>query len=286
MPTTKTRSGTRIVPTPGGAGAFVEGLDLAHMRAQSVPKLKAALGQYGVLFFRDQTLTEEQHIAVASRFGEVNVNRFFSHVDGFPQIAEVRKEPDQTRNIGGGWHTDHSYDVAPALGSILVARETPPRGGDTMFANMFKAFETLSDGMKRTLRKLRAVHSSRHVFGAAARARRGDIGERIGNTDLATQDAVHPVVIAHPFSGREALYVNPGFTTHIDGWTPDESAGLLQMLYAHASRPEHVYRFDWQPGSVAFWDNRATWHYAINDYHGARRLMHRITVEGETLAAA
>ena len=286
MATASKRSGTHITPAPGGAGAFVENLDLGKLRAQTVNKLKAALGEHGVLFFRDQNLTPAQHIAVAERFGGVNVNRFFSNVDGYPQIAEVRKEPGQTRNIGGGWHTDHSYDVVPALGSILVARETPVRGGDTMFASMFKAFDTLSAGMKRTLRKLRAVHSSRHVFGAAARARRGDIGERIGNTDAATQDAVHPIVIAHPFSGREALYVNPGFTTRIEGWTPEESAGLLQMLYAHASRPEHVYRFDWAPGSVAFWDNRATWHYALNDYQGSRRLMHRITVEGELLHAA
>ena len=286
MVTATKRTGTRISPAPGGAGAFVENVDLSKLRAPTVNKLKAALGEHGVLSFRDQTLTPEQHISLAERFGGVNVNRFFSHVDGYPKIAEVRKEPDQMRNIGGGWHTDHSYDAVPALGSILVARETPSGGGDTLFANMFKAFETLSDGMKRTLRKLRAVHSSRHVFGAAARARRGDIGERVGNTDLATQDAVHPMIIAHPFSGREALYVNPGFTTHIEGWTPEESAGLLQMLYAHASRPEHVYRFSWQPGSIAFLDNRATWHYALNDYHGSRRLMHRITVEGELLHAA
>ena len=203
-------------------------------------------------------------------------------------IAEVRKEPDQTENIGGGWHTDHSYDLDPVMGSILLARETPPTGGDTLFANMYSAHETLSDGLKRTLAGLRAVHSSRHVFGAQAERFKdtdNDIGDRLGNADAATQDSVHPVVIAHPISGRKVLYVNPGFTVGIDGWTKEESRGLLEMLYEHAKRPEHAYRFQWRPGSIAFWDNRATWHYAVNDYHGARRLMHRITLDGVALAA-
>ncbi|MEQ9123946.1 MAG: TauD/TfdA family dioxygenase, partial [Alphaproteobacteria bacterium] len=167
-----------------------------------------------VLFFRGQSLEPARHVALAEKFGGVNITRFFSHVDGWPEIAEVRKEPDQKANIGGGWHTDHSFDQIPALGSILVARETPRIGGDTLFASMFAAYEALSDGLKETLAGMKAVHSSRHVFGKGARykARGEDLNGRLGNEDLATQDAVHPVVIRHPISGKQALYVNPGFT--------------------------------------------------------------------------
>jgi len=133
------------------------------------------------------------------------------------------------------------------------------------------------------LETLRAVHSSRHVFGAKAQQQR-NMGDRLGNPEQATQDAVHPVVIRHPGSGRKILFVNPGFTTHIEGWTESESKPFLEMLYAHARRPDFQYRFQWQEGSIAFWDNRSTWHYAVNDYHGERRLMHRITIGGCALA--
>jgi len=269
-------------------GAFVDGIDLADdLDAAAIGQLRAALGDHGVLFFRGQSLEPARHVALAEKFGGVNINRFFAHVDGWPEIAEVRKEPDQKANIGGGWHTDHSYDQIPALGSILVARETPRIGGDTLFASMYAAYEALSDGLKETLAGMKAVHSSRHVFGKGARykARGEDLNGRLGNEELATQDAVHPVVIRHPISGKQALYVNPGFTIRFDGWTAEESKPLLDTLYAHAARPEFAYRFQWAPGSVAFWDNRATWHMALNDYHGERRLMHRITVEGEPVAA-
>ena len=282
-------SAMSVEPSGGGVGAFVAGLDLNEgIGSEDVSALKEALGEYGVLFFRDQNITPEKHIAFAAQFSKININRFFTPVADYPMIAEVRKEPDQTENIGGGWHTDHSYDLDPVMGSILLARETPPTGCDTLFANMYSAHETLSDGLKRTLAGLRAVHSSRHVFGAQAERFKdtdNDIGDRLGNADAATQDSVHPVVIAHPISGRKVLYVNPGFTVGIDGWTKEESRGLLEMLYEHAKRPEHAYRFQWRPGSIAFWDNRATWHYAVNDYHGARRLMHRITLDGVALAA-
>jgi taurine dioxygenase len=265
-------------------GAEVLGADLSKpLSAEETSELREALNEYGVIFFRDQELTPEQHIAFAERFAPINVNRFFRSVPGRPQIAEVRKEPDQVANIGGGWHTDHSYDEAPALGSILLAREVPDHGGDTMFASMHHAYEGLSDGLKRTLEGLRAVHSSRHVFGAAARYARDTAG-RIGNAERATQDAVHPVVIRHPETGRKTLYVNAAFTTRFEGWTEKESKPLLDYLYAHAAQPQFHMRFQWRKGSIAFWDNRATWHFAINDYHGERRLMHRITLEGVPLA--
>ena len=273
-----------VSPVSGAVGAEIRGIDLSRpLPAGTVSALREALGAHGVIFFRDQVLSEEQHIAFAGQFAPININRFFKAAPGFPQIAEVRKEPEQTKNIGGGWHTDHSYDQIPALGSVLYAREVPEAGGDTMFASMYAAYDALSDGLKATLHTLRAVHSSRHVFGAKA-DRPAELKERLGNVEAATQDAVHPVVITHPISGRSALYVNPGFTLHFEGWTAEESQSLLGYLYRHAVKPEFTCRFRWQEGSMAFWDNRATQHFALNDYHGQRRLMHRITLEGVSLA--
>lgn len=284
-----------IIKTSRAVGAEVHGVDLRNLTSEQFSEIEEGFTQHGVLFFRNQKLRPEDHVAFAERFGRINVNRFFRPVDGHPQIAEVLKEADQKVNIGGGWHTDHSYDVEPARCSILYARELPPTGGDTLFAGMGAAFEAFSDGFKDSLRSLRAVHSSRHVFGRKAKTpsgtteagySMGDDDERLGNPDEATQDAVHPVIIAHPDSGREILYVNPGFTRRIDGWTYEESKPLLHQLYTHAMKPEFHTRFSWQPDSIAMWDNRSTWHYALNDYHGHRRYLHRITVEGGPISAA
>ena len=276
-----------IRPTSGAVGAEVLGVDLAQpLDDEATAEIRQAFLEHGVIFFRDQRLTPDQHLAFAERMGRININRFFKTVPDYPQIAEVRKEPAQTVNIGGGWHTDHSYDQIPALGSILLAREVPARGGDTLFANPALAYDALSDGLKHTLQGLRAVHSSRHVFGVEAAEAKPERKEMFLNHALATQDAVHPVVIRHPETGRPTLYVNPGFTLHFEGWTADESRPLLEYLYRHAARPEFQTRFKWREGSIAFWDNRATWHYALNDYQGERRLMHRITLDGMPLEAA
>ncbi len=274
--------------TKGGLGAFVEGVDLSADVSNSLGReLRQGLGEYGVLFFRDQEISPEQHIDFAERVGGVDINHFFQPVAEYPQIAEVRKEPEQKMAVGERWHTDHSYDLEPALGSIMVARELPSRGGDTIFANMYAAYDALSDGLKATLEGMQAEHSTRHNFAKVPKAGEPGASEyvgRLGNQDLAVQDSVHPVVIKHPISGRKALYVNAGFTTRFAGWTDPESKPLLNYLYAHAAQPEFTYRFEWEPGSIAFWDNRATWHKALNDYHGERRLMHRITVRGEGLS--
>lgn len=266
-----------VRPVSGAVGAEICGLDLRDPLPDPVLRMvKRSLADHGVIFFRDQSLTPEQHIGFASQFGPIEINRFFAHAEGHREIALVTKEPEQTKNIGGGWHTDHSYDAAPALGSVLYALEVPPAGGDTLFSSMYAAYDALSDGLKHTLAGLRAVHSSRHVFGMKREGMEG----RIGNPELAVQDAEHPVVITHPDSGRKALYVNPGFTVRFTGWTDDESRSLLTYLYSHAARPEFTCRLAWRNGSLAFWDNRSTWHYAVNDYQGERRLMHRITVGG------
>ena len=273
-----------VRPSGGGVGAFIDGVDLAQLDDTMASTITTALGEYGVVFFRDQNITPEQHIGMAQAFGRININRFFKAIDGYEQIAEVRKEPEQKGNIGGGWHTDHSYDQIPAMGSILVARELPAPGvgGDTVFASMYAAYDNLSAGLQATLEGMNAVHSSRHVFGAnpTSALQRESLADRIGNQELATQDAVHPVIIKHPISAKKALYVNPGFTLHFEGWTAAESKPLLDYLYAQASQQENTYRFAWTDGSIVFWDNRASWHYALNDYHGHRRVMHRITVDG------
>ena len=271
-----------ITPADGGCGADVRGVDLNALSDAEVEAIADAQAEHGVVFFRDQRLTPDGQLAAAGRFGAINVNRFFTPVPEQPQVAMVLKEPQHQTNVGGAWHADHSYDQAPALGSMLYALEVPSAGGDTLFASMYRAFDALSPDLRKTVAGLRGVHSSRHVFGQQGHyATEGD--ERFANAEQATQDALHPMVIRHPRSGRPALYVNPAFTVGIEGWEPAAAAEFLATLYGIAMRPEHTCRFRWQVGSVAFWDNRATWHYALNDYPGERRLMHRVTVEGSEL---
>jgi taurine dioxygenase len=279
----------KAVPVSREVGAEVSGVDIAvGISDEQFEELKQAFSRYGVIFLRDQNITPDQHIEFAQRWGEININRFFQALESHPMIAEVRKEAHQKANIGASWHTDHSYDEIPAMGSILYAREVPELGGDTLFSSMYEAYDSLSDGMKKMLLGIRAEHSSRHVFGEQAYFDHDidDVAGRLGNTGAATQDAIHPVVIRHPLSARSALYVNGDFTVKFEGWTRDESQPLLDFLYKHARQNEFTCRFHWQKGSMAIWDNRATHHYAMNDYHGELRLMHRITIEGEALSAA
>ena len=272
----------RVSPTGGPLGALVEGVQVAACPDAELDTIRAAYAEHAVVFLRDQRLTPDQHLAFARRWSEINVNRFFTPVATHPHIAEVRKEPDQTENIGQVWHTDHSYDQRPAMGSILYALTVPPTGGDTLFASQYAAYDALDPELQDTLLGLRAWHSSRHAFGADAQAGDGE-GSLFNNPDAATQDALHPVVIRHPLSGRPALYVNPDFTVRFDGQTAEQSAPLLARLWAHACRDEFVHRFRWEVGSIAIWDNRAVQHKALNDYQGQRRLMHRVTLEGVRL---
>jgi len=275
-----------ITPLPG-CGAEIGGVDLgAPMSDEDFAAIRKAYADHGVIFFRDQEITEEEHIAFARRWAPININRFLGAHERYPEIAVLRKEADQTENIGGAWHTDQSYDHAPAMGSILVARELPPEGGNTLFASMYKAYDALSPAMKEKLAPLKAVHSAKRIFGKAALYNK-ERGDRIGNEDVAEQleDSVHPVVITHPLSGKKALFVNIAYTTQIIGWSEAETSAFVAEMFVHATQPEFVYEFEWKPGSIAFWDNRSTWHYAKNDYQGHRREMHRITLEGVPLSA-
>ncbi len=260
-------------------GAEISGVDLAQISDDMLEDIRGALFENGVIFFRDQSLTPDQHIAFAERWGEIDVNRFFEAVDGYPKIAEVRKDPHQTTNIGGSWHTDHSYDPAPAMCSIVYGREIPEAGGDTMFASMTAAYESFSPGLKNTLHRLSAWHSD-SVFSDEK-----DSEGRVSDENVGV-DSLHPVIIAHPVTGRPAVYVNGDFTIRFDGWTEEESRPLLEYLYEACTRAEYCCRFRWQTGSMAIWDNRLVQHYAVNDYNGAARLLHRITIEGVPLNAA
>ncbi|MFD1610575.1 TauD/TfdA dioxygenase family protein [Sphingomonas tabacisoli] len=275
-------SGIELRPLSEHVGVEAAGVDLNRIDDTAFAALRRALDDKGVVFVRDQALTPEGHIAFARRWGDIDVNNYFPANTGYPEIAEVRKSETQTTNIGGGWHTDHSYDQVPAMGSILIARETPPSGGDTLFAGMGAAFDSLSEGLKQTLRTLRAVHSADHIYSADGVYAQTDQAANLKGHDVRTR-AVHPVVIRHPRSGREILYVNPAFTLGIEGWSREESMALLGYLYGVAMRPEFQCRLQWSPGSVAIWDNRSTWHLAMNDYQGHARLMHRITISGEPL---
>ena len=266
-------------------GSVVHGLQLAQTSPDDVKTLRELLFQRGVLFFRDQVLSEEAHLGFAKRFGEIVVNKFFGVVPGYPEIAEVRKEPDQTMNIGGGWHTDHSYDPDPALGSILVARELPETGGDTLFTNAQASCAALPAELKKQLRGLSAIHSNEHIYGEDGYYAATDLAPLLRGSE-GIGCAVHPVLIQHPQTGAEILYVNPGHTVGIEGMEHEAAFALLHTLYEHTQQPEFQCRFSWKPGSVAIWDNRLTWHLAENDYHGERRLMHRITIAGTALAAA
>ena len=272
-----------VKPLSGNIGAEIDGVNLKKISKEQFKEIKIVFGKYGVIFFRNQNLSPEEEIIFAELWGEININRFFTNLEGYPKIALVSKEPDQKKNIGGAWHTDHTYDLEPAMGSILFAHQVPKKGGDTLFSSMYAAYETLSDGLKDTLKNMYGRHSSRHVFGTSRAERNDDTVGRIINSDKAKQDAIHPVVITHPQTGKKALFVNPTFTLGFDGWSDEESKPLLNYLYSHATKPEFTCRFKWEEGSIAFWDNRSTWHLAVNDYHGQRRLMHRITINGTRL---
>ena len=272
-----------VKPLSGNIGAEIDGVNLKKITKEQFKEIKIVFGKYGVIFFRNQNLSPEEEIIFAELWGEININRFFTNLEGYPKIALVSKEPDQKKNIGGAWHTDHTYDLEPAMGSILFAHQVPKKGGDTLFSSMYAAYETLSDGLKDTLKNMYGRHSSRHVFGNSRAERNDDTVGRIINSDKAKQDAIHPVVITHPQTGKKALFVNPTFTLGFDGWSDEESKPLLNYLFSHATKPEFTCRFKWEEGSIAFWDNRSTWHLAVNDYHGQRRLMHRITINGTRL---
>jgi taurine dioxygenase len=273
-----------VHPISGALGAEICGLDLhADLDDATIAALRRAWLDHLVLFFRDQPLPPARFLAFARRFGEVIEYPFVRGLPEAPEIIPVLKLEHEQVNFGGVWHSDTTYLDVPPMASMLLARELPPVGGDTLFANMVLAYEALSAGMKRMLDGLRAVNASSK---ADASRTREDRVKGSARDDARTEYvAAHPVVRVHPETGRKALYVNVAHTVGFEGMTAAESAPILEYLYRHQTRPEFTCRFRWQPGSLAFWDNRCAQHNAINDYHGHRRLLHRITLAGDKPAA-
>ena len=274
-----------MVPLALACGVEIRGVALTQAQGDSLEAIKQAVYENGVALFRDQhDFTPEAHIAFARRWGGIDLNNYFPLTEGHPEIAVVRKRADQVTNIGGGWHTDHSYDQVPAMGSVLVARTLPPSGGDTLWAHMGAAYDALSDDLKQEIEGLEAYHSADHIYEEDGLYAQTDMAADLRGQSLRT-GATHPVVIRHPHTGRRLLYVNSAFTLNFVGRTRAESLPLLQRLYDAATAADNTCRVAWEPGSVAIWDNRTTWHLAMNDYQGHAREMHRITLTGEPLAA-
>ena len=270
----------QIRRTSGALGAEISGVDLSQeLPDRTVAAIRQALVEHQVIFFRDQDLTPAQQVAFGKRFGPLNIHPYVQGMTGQPEVMEIIKEPSDKINFGGGWHSDMSFLKTPAIGSILYAVELPEWGGDTLFASQAAAFEALSTGLQRTLEGLYAVHSASREYSAqgASAQKRGSMS--VAEADGYVGEFVHPMVLVHPETGRKALYVNPAFTLRIDGWKTKESKALLDYLFDHCRYEAFTTRFQWAKGSVAFWDNRSVWHFALNDYPGQRRHMRRVTVD-------
>ena len=269
-----------IHPIAGALGAELSGVDLSRtLDDETVAAIRRAWLEHLVIFFRDQDLPPAKLLAFARRFGEPIEYPFVRGLEEFPEIIPVIKLEHERVNFGGIWHSDTTYLDVPPMASMLIAREVPPAGGDTLFANMYLAYETLSDGMRRLLDGLVAINSSARADVSRTREDRlKDSGRADAKKEYV---ATHPVVRVHPETARRALYVNVAHTVGFEGMTEEESAPILDYLFRHQTRPELTCRFRWRPGSLAFWDNRCAQHNAINDYQTHRRVMHRITLAGE-----
>jgi len=269
-----------VVRIAGALGAEIHGVDLSlPLEPGQVAAIRAAWLERGVVFFRDQTLDSAAFMRFANAIGTPIEYPFVRGLPDYPEIIEVKKLEHERTNFGGMWHTDTAYLEHPPSATLLLARELPPYGGDTEFASGVAAYEALSDGLKATLARLRAVNSSAKAD--VTKSREDRIASDGRSDARRTYEAEHPVVRLHPETGRKALYVNSGHTARLVGWTEEESAPLLAFLFRHQQRAEFTCRFAWRPGSLALWDNRCVLHNPVNDYHGFRRVMHRITLAGD-----
>ena len=268
-----------ILPMTPTIGAEVEGIDLSRpLDASTVSALRRALLDWKVLFFRDQDITTDQHLAFARNFGDLEVHPFAPQKPGYPEVLAITHDAN-SRGKENTWHSDVTWRLEPSLGSILRALEIPPVGGDTLFADMYAAYDGLKDEVKARLEGMVAVHD--FVNFRKGMRKRGVSEEEIAAFDRQYPNVEHPVIRTHPETGRKAIYVNAGFTQHIVGMEKAESDALLAHLYAQAAIPEYQCRFRWTPNAIAFWDNRASQHYAASDYFPAVRRMERVTVVGD-----
>ncbi|MGE4218843.1 MAG: TauD/TfdA dioxygenase family protein [Alphaproteobacteria bacterium] len=273
-----------VRPLAGALGAEIDGIDLSEDLGTDVfAEIKQAFLDHLVVFFRDQDITPAQQVAFARRFGGIHLHPYMRGLPEQPEVLEIRKEPDDTYTFGSVWHTDQMFNPQPAMATMLYAHEVPPYGGDTMFANMYLALERLSPAMQAMLAGQRS-----HCVGDTP-GKAGSRADRYGGkTSMATNlqeradpiTAEHPLVRTHPETGRRSLYIGV-HVQRLAGMTEAESGPLLGFLREHATKPEFTCRFRWAPGSLALWDNRCTQHYAVPDYQGQRRRMHRVTIEGD-----
>ncbi len=276
----------RALPVAGALGAELEGVDLTRLDEAQFDAIHAALLEHCVVFLHDQDITPAEQLAFARRFGEIHFHPYIQSLDAHPEIVEVIKTETDTYNFGGGWHTDQMFAEHPASITMLYAREVPGAGGDTLFANMYAAYDALSDGMRKLAGSLETVNqgdSSRHRTGMS-RAQRYQRAKGIKLREDAPdepEEVLHPLVRTHPETGQKSLYVNALFTTHIVGLTPLESQALLGFLYDHIVSSEFTVRLKWEPKTIALWDNRSTQHKPENDFFPQHRLMHRVTVSGD-----
>jgi len=277
-------SGLEIAPVTGALGAEIAGVDLSHELSNSeATTIRQAWLDHKVVFFRDQKLTPSTQLRFARLFGEPEVYPFIKGLDEAPEVTEILKTEQDAKNFGGSWHSDTSYMPEPAMGTVLYALETPETGGDTMFANTAAAYDALSDGMKRMLAGLVGVNSSDHGYagGRAAGMARLDAMKGTYVAESKSYVSEHPIVRTHPETGLKGLYIGRSHTVRFKDMTAAESKPLIDFLTDHIARPEFTCRFRWRPGSIAVWDNRATQHFAVNDYPGQRRRMHRIVLKGD-----
>lgn len=274
-----------VRPIAGALGAEVSGVDLTDLGNQAFSEIHQALLDHQVLYFDDQPLDDDQLEALTRRFGPFGVTPFVEGMADHPDIIEVRKDADEVGglNFGGRWHSDFSFQEAPPSLTILSARTVPDAGGDTLYADMYSAYDALSDGMKAMLSDLRAMHSAKRSYGSQGRFATQPNASRMPVHPSAEGDAelAHPIVRTHPETGRKALYINAVYTVRLEDMTEEESAPILNFLCDHSTRPEFTCRIRWGEKGLAIWDNRCTQHYALNDYHGHARIMHRTTCAGD-----
>lgn len=280
-------SSIEIRPIAGALGAEIIGADISQGPDDATfEQIFAALMEYGVLMIRDQNLTPAQQKAFCQRIGDPVPVPFVKTLDGHPEIIAIIKEADERTDsvFGGTWHTDFSFLPAPPKASCLYGREIPSHGGDTLFASMTKAYDNLSPGMQAMLRDMKVVHSGKRSYGTAGTFATKQLDSiAVEANEEGDEEVLHPVVAVIPESGKRSLFINDIYAIRFENMTEDESAPLLHFLCEQARRPENLCRLDWQPGSLALWDNRTTMHYAVNDYDGQRREMHRVTIAGEPL---
>ena len=281
-----------VRPLTANIGAEIEGLDLSKpLDNRQSEELYRAFLEHHVVFLRGQDMTPEQHMTAGRLFGEICGIPFVKSVEGYPEIVEIVKEAEErkTYNFGGNWHTDMTFLEEPAKASVLYGLEVPAAGGDTKFAATAAAYDVLSPRMQEILESLTGIHTGGRSYGKSGKFAGSGTSTKsmqIDASDDADAEIEHPIVRVHPETGRKALYVNPNYTLRIKDLAEDESAAILNFLYAHMVRDEFTCRFQWTPGAVAIWDNRVTMHRAINDYDGARRVMHRVTIGGDRPVAA